>query len=184
MNAQRRNVLLFTLAATLGGAYLGWTRSVPATPIDPEALLKLARQAHGFSINTGKQEIAAYVFFDPLCAHCADVWRAANSEQVTHRTHWIPVAGRKASLDAVAAILASADPAKALAMHEDSLRDGGPGIAVLGNISKAVKDQIEGNRNLFSATKIGRVPVIARVDKPAVHIGSFDSAGLTSFLAG
>jgi thiol:disulfide interchange protein DsbG len=184
MNAQRRHVLLFTLAATLGGAYLGWKRSGPATPIDPEALLKLARQAHGFSVNAGKQEIAAYVFFDPLCAHCADVWRAANSEQVTQRTHWIPVAGRKASLDAVAAILASADPAKALASHEASLLAGGPGIDSVADISSEVKGQIEGNRSLFANSKIGRVPVVVRVDKPAVHIGSFDPAGLTSFLAG
>jgi len=76
-----------------------------------------------------------YVFFDPQCPHCADLWESAKPLKAQAKFVWIPVGlVSKASTAQGATLLAAADPAAAMEAHETSMRAQSGGISAGGDI--------------------------------------------------
>ncbi|RXZ31076.1 DsbC family protein [Oxalobacteraceae bacterium CAVE-383] len=102
----------------------------PAPPAAAPALsnaqmYEQAATANGFSVGPMMAANTAYIFFDTACPHCAVVWNSAKPLAGKLRIVWIPVGFlSKASAPRGAAILAAADPAKAMDANESTVLSG------------------------------------------------------------
>lgn len=92
----------------------------------------------------------AVVFYDPHCAYCTDLWRAAQlvKEQVDFL--WVPVAllGED-SLALAAAMLDAGDPLGMMALNELSMRTTGSPIATTAEPSASAVSKVERNTALL-----------------------------------
>jgi thiol:disulfide interchange protein DsbG len=137
----------------------------PAPPIDrSQALQVLATEGKGFTVGTMMAANTVYVLFDPQCPHCAHLWQASQPLLRQARFVWLPVSILNArSLPQGAAILTAANPAEAMAAHEQSLIAGQGGTSASASIPDAVKAAIEHNTALLNRLGADAVPfVVAR----------------------
>ena len=85
--------------------------------------MRLDRAAKGFTVGSEMTVRRVFVFFDPQCPHCAELWQAAKPLKSQARFVWIPVGVmNEASTAQGAALLAAPDPVAAMDAHEASMR--------------------------------------------------------------
>ncbi|AGX87909.1 thiol:disulfide interchange protein DsbG [Candidatus Symbiobacter mobilis CR] len=152
--------------------------------------------ARGFSLGSQIGRKTAYVFFDPQCGHCGHLWQAALPLQQRMHFVWVPVAfmSRK-SLPQGVAILHAADPAAAMAKHEDALLSGSGGIDVAlgqGNgqendtAIQTLQEAIRANTALLEKLGVNSVPhliiVDAESDATTSHSGAMPTPALAELL--
>lgn len=156
-------VALLALAACKDGTP---PPSAPAAPAEkaaaasaPVSIETIAAEAQGFSVGPAMAARTAYVFFDAQCPHCAALWMAAKPLKSQTRFVWIPVGLlNEASTKQGAALLAAADPTKAMDEHEASLRAKSGGIAAGG--SDAQREAVRKNTALLNRYGFGAVPTV------------------------
>lgn len=100
-------------------APLAWARTArsQAYAEGPEARAWFVRalQLAGFTTGAGERPVAAVVFFDAQCPHCARLWQDWRALRSSLRVHWVPVVLlAPASARQGAALLRAADPAAAM----------------------------------------------------------------------
>lgn len=122
-----------------------------------------------FSFGDNQQTLnnTIYVFFDPQCPHCGDLWTASrNTVFKDKRFVWIPVAFMN-DLSSVqsAAILMSKDPEQTMDSHEISLKNGYKGIVFNDSIPENIQNRIKVNSLFFSKLKVNSVPLVIHLNK-------------------
>lgn len=135
--------------------------AAPATPDNSKVSLDAIQQrTKGFSVGnlTSKHEI--FVFFDPQCPHCANLWAESKAIHNQVKITWIPVGIlRSASMTQAAAILQNANPTQAMDTHAQMVAHGRIGApdAVVSAESKAA---VEANTQLFKRLEQPGVPLV------------------------
>lgn len=175
----------------LGGAPPTTAQAAPApapggAPSPTEALA-LAAQGHGFTVGVAMAANPVYVFFDPACPHCAQLWTSAKPLLNRIKMVWMPVGILRATSGPQGATLLSApDPVAAMDAHEASVLAKGPGITVDAARAEAVMGQVKKNTELFNQLGADSVPFIvfrqAASGAPGTHAGALDTVGLGSLL--
>lgn len=149
---------------------------------------ELAAGAPGsFSVGALMAAHTAYVFFDPNCPHCAELWNASKPLAGKLKLVWIPVALLgKTSAPLGATLLSAPDPAAAMAEHERSLLARQGGIAINAAASGEVLAKVQANTGLFQRLKADSVPLIvfrnARTGEHGQHAGSLSTAELAALV--
>jgi thiol:disulfide interchange protein DsbG len=160
----------------------------PVGPLSAREAYEAAARAAGFTVGAMMAANTVYVFFDPACPHCAQLWMAAKPLASRLKVVWIPVAFlRNASGPQGATILTAPDPAAAMNENEQSVLDRGGGITA----SRALPDdaiaKVEANTALFRKTGSESVPLIvyrnARTGEHGTHAGAVSTEELAA-LAG
>ena len=118
-----------------------------------------------------------YVFFDPACPHCAQLWQGTQQLNTRLRMVWMPVGFlRPASTGQGATILAAADPSTAMNTNEASVLQRGPGIAADPKVPAAVVEQVKANTELLKQLGADSVPFIvfkhAKTGQAGTHAGA------------
>jgi thiol:disulfide interchange protein DsbG len=188
----RRRHTLALLAALALAPLAGCDRGTPASGSSPAASPDTAwqlasQQASGFSVGPLIASHSVYVFFDPACPHCAELWTAAQPLLGRMRMVWIPVGFlQPGSAAKGATILAAVDPAAEMNRNESSLLSGGPGIEPAASLPAGALDKVKANTALFQRIGADSVPFLVYLDpqtrKPAVHAGAMDSDHLAELL--
>lgn len=109
----------------------------------------VSRQAIGIMDGVGARN-QAIVFYDPHCAYCTDLWRAAQRVKEQVDFLWVPVGllGED-SLALAAAILDANDPLSMLAANELVMRSTGSPMATTSEASAAAVSKVERNTDLL-----------------------------------
>ena len=161
----------------------------PAAPQAGSSRLAFESASRGTGFVVGQPMAArqVLVFFDPQCPHCATLW--VNSKPLHDRIRmvWMPVAFiGPSSAPQGALLLASADPVKAMDLHETRLAGGQGGIAVPGPSDADLLDKIKANTELWKSLDASSVPhMVYRIaaDGPyGVQSGGLPTAQLAQLL--
>ena len=106
---RRRSLLL----AAIGAIAAACTETPP--PIRPEdmkdLLDRVASRKLGFTVGRPDTSSTGHVFFDPLCGHCHELWRASQPLWSSMAFSWVPVGRSDLSLARGVALLVSERPA-------------------------------------------------------------------------
>lgn len=128
----------------------------------------LIAKTHSFSTGPETKNFSdrLYVFFDPQCPHCTQLWlNAQDNLNKDIPIVWIPVAFlNENSLPQSAAILSSSDSVNAMNQHEALRKQGKPGIEAK-MINPKFYEEVKDNNIQFDATKAQGVPLILKQDK-------------------
>lgn len=191
----RRTFTLTAVAfATLGLAACDdkpQASSAPGTPAavkkSPQEAYELAQKATGFSVGPVMAANTVYVFFDPACPHCAQLWANAKPLQTQLKMVWIPLGWlRPSSGPQSATILSASDPAAAMEENEKLVLERKGGITASQNLSDEVKDKIKANTDLFNSLGAESVPLIvfknAQSGQYGMHPGAVDAATLSAMV--
>ena len=191
----RRTFTLTAFAfATLGLAACDNKPTASSTPAAPAAQKKspqeayeLAQKAAGFSVGPVMAANTVYVFFDPACPHCAQLWANAKPLQTQLKMVWIPLGWlRPSSGPQSATILSAADPAAAMEENERLVLDRKGGISASQSLSDEVKDKIKANTDLFNSLGAESVPLIvfknAKSGQYGMQPGAVDAATLSAMV--
>jgi thiol:disulfide interchange protein DsbG len=189
----------FTLtAAAFGTLWLAGCKDKPAASEassnkpaavkkSPQEAYELATQASGFTVGSVMAANTVYVFFDPACPHCAQLW--ANAKPLHNRLKmvWIPLGWlRPASGPQSATILSASDPAAAMEENERLVLERKGGITASQNLSDEVKGKIKANTDLFNSLGAESVPLIvyknAQSGQFGMHPGAVDAATLSAMV--
>ncbi|MBQ0934091.1 thioredoxin fold domain-containing protein [Ideonella paludis] len=148
------------------------TAPVAATgkPVDIEAYQKAAK-AHGFSTGPVMASQTLYVFFDPACPHCAQLWANAKPLAKKLRIVWIPVGWlRPKSIEVGAAILSAPSPADAMEEHESKMLARTGTMTLPETVPEEAKAKLKANTDLFLSLRSESVPlIIYRNGKTGAH---------------
>ena len=152
----------------------------------PVATATIAAEATGFSVGPTMAARTVYVFFDPQCPHCSDLWRNAKPLITKVRFVWIPVGLINASSTAQgASLLAAANPVAAMDEHEASMTAKRGGIGA-GSGADAQKPAIGKNTALLNQFGFSSVPAIvsthAQTGALVTNQGSMTTAALSGLL--
>ena len=155
-------------------------------PSETVSVAAVAAEAKGFTVGSEMSVRRVYVFFDPQCPHCAELWLAAKPLKSQARFIWIPVAlMNKASEAQGAALLAAPDPVAAMDAHETSMRAKQGGIDGV----SAPADQkavVMANTKLMNRYGFNSIPTIvathAKTGALVVHEGGLPTVALADAL--
>ncbi len=147
----------------------------------------VASEAKGFTAGSMMSAIVAYVFFDPQCPHCGQLWNASLPLQKKVRFVWIPVGLMNPTSSAQGATLLSAvDPVKAMGEHEVSLLAKQGGIGTSSGVTDEAKQAVASNTALFNNLGLEGVPFTivknARTGQTATGGGSMETAALAQLI--
>src|SRR5690606_4298772 len=134
------------------------------SPVDWEALSQSAWVAEGDK--NAKQIV--YAFMDPNCPYCALFWQKAQpllKQQGVQLRHIMVGVLTPTSMAISAKILSAADPAKALAEHEQAEAKGQKGLSAEGNIPDDAMQKVIANSQLMQDSQIFGTPAIVYKDK-------------------
>lgn len=146
----------------------------------------VAAGAKGFTAGDAGSVKRVFVFFDPQCPHCAELWKQAKPLYPQTRFIWVPVAlMNEASLAQGAALLAAPDPVAAMDQHEASMSAKQGGIQGVGAQDEQ-KAQVKANTALFNSFGFNSIPTIvathAETGKPIAQEGGLKTAALAAVL--
>ncbi|HEY4316422.1 MAG TPA: thioredoxin fold domain-containing protein [Herbaspirillum sp.] len=158
----------------------------PAPAMSTAQMYELAANANGFAVGPMMAANTAYVFFDTACPHCAVVWNSAKPLAGKLRIVWIPVGFlSKASAPTGAAILAAADPAKAMDANEAKVLNHDQGGAAASAGADA-DSKVAANTEIMRKLGADGVPLIlyknARSGEYGAQAGQLDTAQLAALL--
>lgn len=113
-------------------------------------LARIESAAVGFPVGTGAPN-KAFVFFDPGCNYCSDLWREARLLKRQVDFVWVPVGvlGEE-STTLAALILDSADPAGIMSANEESFRTTGEPMATASVPTEASLSKVAANTDLMA----------------------------------
>lgn len=161
-----RLTLIATLAAGAALSVTGCTRTgdKPVVHVrnDLDPLFEnLETQTTGFSVGRAPTGKRVYVFFDPQCGHCAQLWRNSQAVLEEAKFTWLPVGMLNPnSVGQGATILAAENPAQTMDQHEALLAKGEGGVQIdkvaLGKFAQAIKT----NSELFQVMRGSQVPFL------------------------
>ena len=146
----------------------------------------MAATASGFAVGPMMAANTAYIFFDTACPHCAVVWNSAKPLAGNMRIVWSPVGFlSKASAPRGAAILAAADPAKAMDQNESTVLSGQqPGEPASVDPDAAAK--VAANTDMMRKFGADGVPLIlyknAKTGEFGAQAGQLDTVQLAALL--
>ena len=149
-----RRLLLVSSALMLSAALMGCDSKESTTaanapksaPAKQAPSLEAAAQARGFTVGAMMAANPVYVFFDPQCPHCANLWKASLPLQKSVKFVWIPVALINAtSLAQGGALLSAVNPVDAMTEHESSLLAGKGGISASASLPPELEQAIKKN---------------------------------------
>ncbi|HEX6362075.1 MAG TPA: thioredoxin fold domain-containing protein [Albitalea sp.] len=134
----------------------------PAGRMSARDAYEAAARASGFTVGQMMAANTVYVFFDPACPHCAQLWMNARPLASKLKMVWIPVAFlRNASSGPQGAtILTAADPVAAMNEHETSILERRGGISASRSLPDDAMKKVEDNTALFRRTGEDSVPLI------------------------
>ena len=187
----RRHFALST-TAVLAGLALAACEKKAAESASPATKPKLSAQeayeqasrASGFSTGSMMAANTVYVFFDPTCPHCAQLWASAKPLLAKLKIVWIPIGLlRGSSGPQGATILTAPDPVAAMEENEASVLDRRGGIAVSPSLSDEAKAKVEANTELFRKTGEDSVPLIVFKNAQTGAFGMHSGAVATAELA-
>ena len=180
--------LLASLIAVAGCSDANDKTATPATATTPAVAVSIpaiATEAKGFTVGSAMSVRTVYVFFDAQCPHCAVLWEQAKPLKAQAKFVWIPVGFSATSASQGAALLAAADPAAAMDMHEASMKDHTGGISASGNLD-AQKAAVESNTKLLTRLQFPGVPTIvakhAVTGELVIKEGAMPTAALANAL--
>jgi thiol:disulfide interchange protein DsbG len=134
--------------------------SAPATAASQVSIPAIATGAKGFTVGSSMSVRTVYVFFDPQCPHCAELWASAKPLKAQAKFVWIPVKLlNPTSLVQGAALLSAPDPVAAMDAHEASMKEHQGGIVASGD-QEAQKAIVDANTKLFNRFQFQSVPTI------------------------
>ncbi|MES2980290.1 MAG: DsbC family protein [Pseudomonadota bacterium] len=153
-----------------------------STPVSIEAI---SSQAEGFTAGSSVSARTVYVFFDPQCPHCNELWEAARPLKAQARFVWIPVGILNASSTSQgAALLSAPDPVAAMDAHEQSMRARQGGITAAGDLPK--RAVVLKNTTLLNSFGFSSIPTIvakhAQTGELVTREGAMPTAALATFL--
>ena len=125
---------------------------------------RLEKEVLGFSVGKPSPN-RAYVFFDPSCSYCTDLWREAALLKEQVEFVWIPVAfmGWDSTLLG-AAMLDAANPAGMMSANEEAMRTSGAPLTLTAEPSEASVSTVSSNTDLLNSLDPGNrnlaVPLI------------------------
>lgn len=126
----------------------------------PVSLATIAAEAKGFAVGAPMSTRTVYVFFDPQCPHCNELWKAAKPLKSQAKFVWLPVGLINPTSTAQGAtLLAAADPIAAMEEHEASMDAKGGGISA-GSDIEARKAVVAKNTELFTRFGFSSVPTV------------------------
>lgn len=159
-----------------------------SSAVAPDKALELAATGSGFTIGPMMAAHTLYIFFDPQCPHCAELWNSVAQVGSRFKSVWMPVAFlAKISLQQGAAILSAADPSAVMVEHERLLmeRKGGFDASKAPPPAEAVA-KVAANTELLKKLGADSVPMLyfkhQRTGKPTSHSGSMPPAQLLELL--
>lgn len=190
------NRRLFTLATTASVALLalsackdkpaetasGAAPAAQSAAAAQQPPYEAAAKGNGFTIGQMMAANTVYVFFDPTCPHCAQLW--ANSKPLLSKLRmvWIPIALRPATAAQGATILTAPDPVAAMEENEASVLQNKGGITASQSLSDEAKAKIKANTELFESIGGNSVPFIVfkngKSGAQGTHAGAVDTARL------
>jgi thiol:disulfide interchange protein DsbG len=184
MNQLRLAVLsLLVLLALVACSGKGEAPAAGATSA-PVSLPAIATEAKGFALGSQSGGRTVYVFFDAQCPHCTELWEAAKPLYSQARFVWIPVAFINAASSAQGAtILASADPAATMELHETSMRSQQGGISAGADID-AQREVVKKNTELLTRFGFSTVPTIVARHAQSGELVTQEGGSPTAALAG
>jgi thiol:disulfide interchange protein DsbG len=152
----------------------------------PVSLPVIQAEAKGFTVGSAMSVRTVYVFFDPQCPHCAQLWQTAKPLKSQTKFVWIPIRLLNDTSEAQgAAILAAKDPAQAMDEHETSMAAKTGGISAMGDIA-AQRAIVKKNTELFNRLGFASVPSIvgaqAQSGAMVVHEGALETPALAQML--
>ena len=182
------SVLLVSLLALTGCKDSNEKAASPSAgaPATVVSIAAIATEARGFTVGSAMSVRTVYVFFDPQCPHCSELWRNAKPLNTKVRFVWIPVGLINASSTAQGAtLLAAADPAAAMDEHEASMtaKRGGIGASSATDAHKAAVAKNTGLLNQFGFTSVPTiVSTHAQTGALVTNQGSMSTAALSGLL--
>jgi len=123
--------------------------------------LKLLEDAAWVADGDAKAPRVVYVFSDPNCPYCHQFWKQSRpwvQDGKVQLRHILVGVLRDTSPGKAAAILASADPSRALADHENRAQQGG--IAPLSPVPAKQQAQLQANQALMAELEMQGTPAI------------------------
>ena len=171
--------------------------AAPAAPTTPAAsaasarvkavtLEAVAAEGVGFSVGSSMAAHTVYVFFDPQCPHCTELWKAARPLTTRARFVWMPVGLlNDTSRIQSAALLAAGDPVAAMDAHEASMQAGKGGIAAANGADKQLA-AVATNTALMTRLDFTSIPTLvarhAQTGALVTHQGSLSTTALAAML--
>lgn len=160
MKALKLLLAIFTATALLSACKEAPAPAASKAVADPVSVAAIETEAKGFPVGSTMSVRTVYVFFDPQCPHCAQLWQAAKPLKSQAKFVWIPVGLiNKTSEAQGATLLASKDPVAAMDQHEASILAKGGGISASGDI-EPLKASIAKNTAMFNRFGFASVPTI------------------------
>ena len=138
---------------------------IPAPTGSAAGLVQRLERAHWIAAGPKSSARVVYVFTDPNCPFCHDLWKemkTARAPEVQIRYLLVAVINAQ-SRGKDAAILESADPAAALESNERKFDDGG--IAASSTVRPATAEIIATNEALMQALGIYGTPPLVYTDE-------------------
>ena len=182
---------LFLATALAASVLLAACNNAPAPSSDksaskPVSTSAIAAEATGFTVGQAMAARTVYVFFDPQCPHCSELWRNAKPLNSKVKFVWIPVGLMNASSTAQGAtLLAAADPVAAMDEHEASMTGKRGGIGA-GSATDAHRAAIAKNTALLNQFGFTSIPTIvsthAQTGAVVTNHGSMTTAALSGLL--
>jgi thiol:disulfide interchange protein DsbG len=160
--------------------------SATAAPQAAVTVEAVAAEGVGFSVGSSMAAHTVYVFFDPQCPHCTDLWKAARPLTTRARFVWMPVGllNDKSRIQG-AALLASNDPVAAMDAHEASMQTGQGGIAAAAGADKQLASVVT-NTALLTRLDFTSIPTLvakhAQTGALVTHQGSMSTPALAALL--
>lgn len=186
MKALKFLAALFTLAFFLSGCKDSPSTAAPAKTTEPVSIAAIEAEAKGFPVGSTMSVRTVYVFFDPQCPHCAQLWESAKPLKSQAKFVWIPVGLISKTSEAQGAtILASKDPVSTMDQHEASILAKTGGISASGD-TDALKASVVKNTALMTRFGFASVPTIvaqhAQTGAVVTREGALPTPGLANFL--
>lgn len=163
---------------------IGDTKAIHTKIISIEAIRQGTR---GFSVGNGAAARVAYVFFDPQCPHCGELWFQSQPLLKQNRFVWVPVGLlNRASTTQSIALLAAQNPAQAMAEHEASLLGRRGGISASASNPPELESAVKANTEMLRKLGATGVPfvVTAAQEEGKVRVMPYaaDTATFAAFL--
>lgn len=125
---------------------------------------RIKNQAHYMTQGPLMSSKEVFIFFDPQCPHCANLYLAFEEIQNQVKIHWIPVGALgPVSEKAGAEMLASSEPLIELKKHA-ILVSSGKRLSPGNSPGKEALDKVKANTELFTRLGIQSVPAILTTD--------------------
>lgn len=160
---------------------------VDAGPVDFDKLESLK----GFVVGTGQSIMAqtnAYVFFDPQCPHCAELWANAQPLHQQVKMKWIPVAFINAKSKTQAGVLLEAqNPVELMAKYETEMKASKNSAVLNGSPRADTLEEVERNTQAWKNSGSESVPTILYRDpknpgKVSMTAGALPTASIAAML--